>query len=103
MKSFLVALTLAAGLLTAPAGAAAVVAPPQVRTFEVAPVGSVPTGCTTPAGKAAAVVSAGESGRSLVVDDRSASAHTVVVCRSIRARPPQCGSRCTRTAYRTAS
>jgi hypothetical protein len=81
VKSFLVALTLAAGLLTAPATAsAAVEVSPPIRTFEVEPIGSVPAGCTTPAGKVAAVVSAQGSGRALVVDDRSASAQTVVAC-----------------------
>ncbi|WP_433157704.1 sialidase family protein [Kribbella sp. CA-247076] len=51
-----------------------------VRSFEVEAVGQVPSGCATPAGKAPAVVSAQGAGRALLVDDRSASAHTVVTC-----------------------
>jgi hypothetical protein len=53
MKPFLLALAAVAGLLTVPVSAAAADTPP-VRSFEVEAVGSVPSGCPTPAGKAAA-------------------------------------------------
>ncbi|GAB3830471.1 sialidase family protein [Kribbella italica] len=55
----------------------------ETRGFETEPVGSVPTSCATPSGKSAATVSearAHEGRRSLLVDDRSTTAQTVVVC-----------------------
>ncbi|WP_344164095.1 sialidase family protein [Kribbella yunnanensis] len=81
--SALVAALLAAPLTAVPTAAAA--DPPGVtRSYEVEAVGGVPSGCTTPAGKGAAVVSAergvNASERSLVVNDVSASSHTVITC-----------------------
>ncbi|MFI5735330.1 exo-alpha-sialidase [Kribbella sp. NPDC051587] len=68
--------------VTAPAVAAEVVG--VARSYEVEAVGAVPSGCTTPAGKGAAVVSsergANASARSLLVNDVSASSHTVITC-----------------------
>lgn len=55
----------------------------EVRGFETEPVGQVPAGCATPTGKSAATVSearAHEGRRSLLVDDRSTTTQTVVVC-----------------------
>ncbi|MGC4938559.1 sialidase family protein [Kribbella sp. DT2] len=67
-----------------PAAAGATARPvTSVRTFETETIGQVATGCTTPAGKAAATVSGtrGHTGtRSLWINDRSSSLQTVVQC-----------------------
>ncbi len=89
MKSFLVAPTLAAGQLMAPAATAAVDVPPPVRTSDVEPVGSVPSGCTTPAGKAAAVVSdvrGRARSRSLRLHDLATDNQTVISCSAVPQR-----------------
>jgi len=56
---------------------------PPVRGYEVEAVGAVPAGCSTPVGKAAALVS-GERAltgtRSLLIDDESTSSHVITVC-----------------------
>ncbi|MFB6720705.1 sialidase family protein [Kribbella sp. NPDC056345] len=74
----------AAPLAAVPATSAAAEPVGVVRAYEVEPVGGVPSGCTTPAGKGAAVVSGErgvhESQRSLLVNDVSGASHTVVVC-----------------------
>ncbi|WP_165956676.1 sialidase family protein [Kribbella antibiotica] len=81
--SVLAAALVAAPLSAAPTALAA--EPPGVtRAYEVEPVGGVPSGCTTPAGKGAAVVSsergANASARSLLVNDTSTTSHTVITC-----------------------
>jgi len=85
VKKFALALALvAAPLVALPSPSVAAEAAGVVRAYEVEPVGGLPSGCTTPAGKAAAVVSsergAQGSGRSLLVNDASTTSHTVVVC-----------------------
>lgn len=75
----LVGLSLVAALLTAvPAQAV-----PTVRDFEADAVGSIPSDCSTPAGKAPAAVSdvqAHRGHRSLALTDTSADSQTVIAC-----------------------
>ncbi|MEU4191519.1 sialidase family protein [Kribbella sp. NPDC026611] len=51
-----------------------------MRTYEVEQPGTLPSGCSTPAGKAAASVAVQGDQHVLLVDDHSSTSHTVVTC-----------------------
>ncbi|TDU84080.1 BNR repeat protein [Kribbella voronezhensis] len=82
LAGVLLAAVLGAGQLAAAGGVVAGETAP-VRGYEVEGVGAVPAGCSTPSGKAAAVVSgerAQTGTRSLLVNDQSNGSQALTVC-----------------------
>lgn len=82
VRRFLTVVLIAAALLVAAGPAAAA---PVAFDFEAAAIGAVPAGCVTPAGRAAAVVSADRAyagSRSLKIDDQTSQAMTAITCSS---------------------
>ncbi|WP_029138862.1 sialidase family protein [Nakamurella lactea] len=80
--------------LVSPASAGTRPGHPTTWTYETDPVGSVPAGCSTPAGKAAVTVTdrlGYHSDRSLELDDDSATSLPTIAC----ARPAQQGAELT--------